>query len=102
MALPVKYSTLALNQLRNWRETDMETYSRIWKMITQISDSKGTVKGIGKPEFLKGDMSGYRANRITKEDRMIYRVHNDQVFIVSLKGHYNTKVKGYKKALLEE
>lgn len=45
--------------------------------------------GTGKPEQLKGDLSGYWSRRINREHRIIYRIEEDTVFILSLKGHYN-------------
>ena len=49
--------------------------------------------GTGKPERLKGELQGYWSRRITKADRMVYRIDGDevQVGIVSMKGHYGDK-----------
>ena len=44
-------------------------------------------EGIGKPEPLKHGLSGYWSRRITDEDRMIYKVENDLVFIAQLRYH---------------
>lgn len=49
--------------------------------------------GIGKPERLKGNLSGFWSRRITKADRMVYEINGDTVVvsIISLKGHYSDK-----------
>ncbi len=45
-------------------------------------------KGVGKPEPLKYELSGYWSRRITKEHRFVYAIADNTLLIVSLKGHY--------------
>jgi len=45
-------------------------------------------EGIGKPEKLKHELSGYWSRRISKEHRIIYQVIDNRILIHSLKGHY--------------
>lgn len=45
--------------------------------------------GIGKPEPLKGDMSGFWSRRIDAENRLVYRIRAEVLEIVSCKGHYD-------------
>lgn len=45
-------------------------------------------EGIGKPEPLKADLSGYWSRRITQEHRLVYSVENDEITIVSCRFHY--------------
>lgn len=49
--------------------------------------------GTGKPEMLRGKLSGYWSRRITKADRIVYHFNGDRVTvsIVSMKGHYGDK-----------
>ena len=49
---------------------------------------RGNFDGIGKPEPLKGDMSGYWSRRIDDVNRLVYRINGDVMEIVSCKGHY--------------
>ena len=46
--------------------------------------------GIGKPEPLKYDLSGYWSRRINSEHRIVYRVHDDliEVYVLSIRYHY--------------
>lgn len=44
--------------------------------------------GIGKPEALKHELTGYWSRRINREHRLIYKVMNQAIIIHSLKGHY--------------
>jgi len=47
--------------------------------------------GIGNPEALKFELSGFWSRRINQKDRMIYKVEEDivTVFVISAMGHYN-------------
>jgi len=47
-------------------------------------------QGTGKPEMLKGDLTGYWSRRINREHRLVYSIDDDTitVCIVSAKGHY--------------
>jgi toxin YoeB len=49
--------------------------------------------GIGKPEKLKFDLTGYWSRRINKKDRLVYRIENEiiTVTVVSAIGHYGDK-----------
>jgi len=46
--------------------------------------------GIGQPEQLKYELTGYWSRRIDKKNRMIYRIEEEQitVIVVSALGHY--------------
>ena len=62
-----------------WQMQDKKTLKRIHMLLKDIE--RGNFDGIGKPEPLKGDMSGFWSRRI-------YRIHGDVMEIVSCKGHY--------------
>ncbi|RDC54880.1 Txe/YoeB family addiction module toxin [Pedobacter chinensis] len=49
--------------------------------------------GVGKPEKLKYEYSGYWSRQINKKDRLIYRINDEviTVFVISAKGHYDDK-----------
>lgn len=51
---------------------------------------KESFTGIGKPEALKGDLQGYWSRRINDEHRMVYKVTNDSLIIISCRSHYNS------------
>ena len=64
------------------------------KIISKKIDKliKDTIRepfdGIGKPEKLKNNLSGYWSRRITKEHRLVYKYENQTLFIVSCRFHY--------------
>lgn len=45
--------------------------------------------GIGKPEPLKGSLSGYWSRRIDDSNRLVYRAENGNLEIISCRGHYD-------------
>ena len=59
---------------------------RIAKLFASME--KTPTQGIGKPEPLKHDLSGYWSRRIDRENRLVYRVDENIIWVISLKGHY--------------
>jgi toxin YoeB len=45
-------------------------------------------RGIGKPEPLKGELSGYWSRRINDEHRLVYEVSETALTIISCRYHY--------------
>ena len=75
-------------------KTDKRQTCKINSLIEDIQ-LNGAEKGIGKPEALKGELSGYYSRRIDKKNRLIYYVYNDgedKVLVISsCIGHYDDK-----------
>ena len=69
-----------------WQMQDKKTLKRINVLLKDIE--RGNFDGIGKPEPLKGDMSGFWSRRIDDVNRLVYRIRGDVAEIVSFKGHY--------------
>ncbi len=69
-----------------WQSQDKKTLKRINMLIKDIE--RGNFEGIGKPEPLKGDFSGFWSRRIDEVNRLVYRVNGDILEIISCKGHY--------------
>lgn len=56
----------------------------------QIRDvERDPFHGIGKPEPLKGDLSGFWSRRIDDTNRLVYRIRDEVLEILSCKGHYH-------------
>jgi toxin YoeB len=68
---------------------DIPSINRILKILNELKEHPFT--GIGKPEELKYELSGYWSRRINKKDRLIYQVQEDivTVYVVSAMGHYS-------------
>ena len=69
-----------------WQKTDKKTLKQINKLIKDIQRNK--YEGLGKPEVLKHNLSGYWSRRITNEHRIVYKIENDSVLIAQLRYHY--------------
>ena len=71
-----------------WQTDDRKTLKRINALIKDIRRGEGG--GIGKPELLKGDLSGWASRRITDEHRLVYRADDakDELEILSCRYHY--------------
>lgn len=69
-----------------WQKQDKKTLKRINTLLKDIE--RGNFEGNGKPEPLKGDLSGLWSRRIDEVNRLVYRLRGDVMEIVSCKGHY--------------
>ncbi len=69
-----------------WQKTDKKTLKRINKLIKDIQPNK--YEGIGKPEALKHNLSGFWSRRITNEHRIVYKIENNSILIAQLRYHY--------------
>ena len=70
-----------------WQTQDKKMLKRINQLLKDISRSN--FEGIGKPEPLKGDFSGFWSRRIDQEHRLVYRIKDGFLEILSCKGHYD-------------
>ena len=82
----ITFTTDAFNDFQSWSKEDKKVFSKIVSLIKDVERSP--FKGIGKPEPLKHDFSGYWSRRITQEHRLVYKVEKDTIFIASCKFHY--------------
>ncbi|WP_283710711.1 Txe/YoeB family addiction module toxin [Pseudoalteromonas prydzensis] len=69
-----------------WQTQDKKTLKRINKLINDVKRSP--FEGIGKPEPLKENLSGFWSRRIDDTNRLIYVVDNQAVTIISCRYHY--------------
>ena len=59
---------------------------RINRMIEEAA--RDPAVGIGKPERLSHNLSGYWSRRITDEHRLVYQIRDDEVIVVQARYHY--------------
>lgn len=69
-----------------WQNQDKKTLKRINAIVKDIQRER--YAGIGKPEPLTGNLSGWWSRRIDEENRIVYKEENGAVIIASCKGHY--------------
>ena len=72
-----------------WQTQDKRTLKRINQLLRDIL--RYGYDGIGKPEPLKGDLSGLWSRRIDESNRIVYRVKEDVIEIVQCGSHYRDK-----------
>lgn len=69
-----------------WQTQDRKTLKRINKLITDTLRSP--FEGLGKPEALKENLSGFWSRRIDDTNRLVYAVDDDAITIISCRYHY--------------
>lgn len=69
-----------------WQTNDKKILKRINQLLKDICRSP--FKGIGKPEPLKGNLTGFWSRRINDEHRIVYIVEERAIIIFSCRGHY--------------
>ena len=69
-----------------WQSQDKKTLKRINLLLADIQRNNFT--GIGKPEPLKENLTGFWSRRIDDSNRLVYKIENNQIEIIQCKGHY--------------
>jgi toxin YoeB len=69
-----------------WQQNDKSTLKKINLLIKDIQRSP--FKGLGSPEPLKHNYSGYWSRRITQEHRVVYKIKDNHIVIVQCRYHY--------------
>ncbi len=72
-----------------WQENDKNILKRINKLILDIE--RNGYDCIGKPEALKGNLSGLYSVRIDGKNRLVFRISNGVIEIAQCKTHYGDK-----------
>jgi toxin YoeB len=70
-----------------FQQNDRKLLQRINQLIQE--STRTLFAGTGKPEPLKANLSGYWSRRINSEHRLVYRVADTKIVIVSCRFHYN-------------
>ena len=70
-----------------WQTEDKKTLKKINTLLKDI-DRNGN-EGIGKPEPLIGNLSGFWSRRINEKDRLIYKIDEYNIYILSCRYHYS-------------
>ncbi|RYY05947.1 MAG: Txe/YoeB family addiction module toxin [Sphingobacteriaceae bacterium] len=82
----VQFSDTALKELHLYKFGNQKLVFKIFELITDIQKTPFT--GLGKPEPLVGNLSGFWSRRITDEHRLIYTVKESIITIIGCYGHY--------------
>jgi toxin YoeB len=82
----IQWDLDAWNDYLYWQANDKRLLRRINELIRDMV--RNPFEGIGKPEKLKGNLSGFLSRRIDSEHRLVYVVDEKVIYIISCKGHY--------------
>lgn len=72
--------------LNYWLNYDQKVAKRLLRLINECR--KTPFEGIGKPEPLRENYSGYWSRRITEEHRLVYKASADELWIAQARYHY--------------
>lgn len=84
--MKILFHEKAFDEYLYWQKNDKKTLKRLNNIIKDII--RNPYEGLGKPEPLRYALQGYWSRRITLEDRIIYKVENDNLIIISCAKHY--------------
>lgn len=76
----------AFDDFNDWKKVNNKVYTRLVRLIKDVL--RDPFSGIGKPEPLKHDLAGLWARRMTDEHRLVYKVTDQEIVIVSCRYHY--------------
>jgi len=72
-----------------WQTQDRRTLKKINRLLQDIE--RNGYNGIGKPEPLKGDLSGFWSVKIDDKNRIIFRIESGNIEIIQCGSHYRDK-----------
>lgn len=87
--MKINFTEIAWQDYIYWQGQDKKTIKRINQLIQDIDRNHN--EGIGKPEALKGNLSGWWSRRVDDKNRLVYRIQNNIIEIAQCKGHYDDK-----------
>ena len=82
----LSWTDAALSDYVYWQTQDKKTLKRINKLI--VETKRSPIEGIGKPEALKENLSGFWSRRIDETNRLLYAVDDNVLTIISCRYHY--------------
>jgi toxin YoeB len=85
--MKIIFSKNSFEDYISWQNEDKKILNRINQLIKDIQ--RTPFQGIGNPEPLKYDLSGFWSRRIDREHRLVYQVIDQDILIYSCKYHYN-------------
>ncbi|MGE9266629.1 MAG: Txe/YoeB family addiction module toxin [Verrucomicrobiales bacterium] len=72
-----------------WQKHDRKVLKRLNELIRDTR--RNPFDGLGKPEALKANLSGWWSRRITQEHRLVYKIEGDALIIMQCRFHYDHK-----------
>ncbi len=82
----ITFKPTAWQQYIFWQANDKAVFKKLNTLIKECQ--RHPFEGTGKPEPLKGDLSGYWSRRITREHRLVYKASDTELVIIQCRYHY--------------
>ena len=82
----ISFEPSAFDDFNEWAIANKKVYQRIVSLIKDIR--RNPYQGLGKPEALKYELQGYWSRRIDDEHRLVYKIQDNRLIIISCKYHY--------------
>ena len=86
MTRRLTFTTDAWDDYLYWQSQDKKTLKRINQLLRDVSREPFT--GIGKPEPLRENLTGYWSRRIDDTNRLVYAVEEQAIIVVACRYHY--------------
>lgn len=84
--MTVAFAQKSWDDYNYWLEHGKKIFERLRRLIKEtLRDPYG---GIGKPEPLKNNLKGYWSKRINDEHRLVYKIEDQQLVIISCRFYY--------------
>jgi toxin YoeB len=84
--MKVVFADRAWEDFTYWIEHDRKIAARIVRLIKDIE--REPFEGLGKPEPLRHDLTGFWSRRITEEHRLVYAVDKEKILIAQARYYY--------------
>jgi toxin YoeB len=82
----ISFESSAFDDFNDWVNVNKQYHKRIINLIKDIT--RNPYQGLGKPEPLKHELQGYWSRRINDEHRLVYKIEENRLIILSCKYHY--------------
>ena len=82
----IVFSSQGWEDYLHWQANDPKLLSRVNGLIKECA--RTPFQGTGKPEPLRGSLSGSWSRRLTQEHRLVYRTEGDDLLIAQCRYHY--------------
>jgi toxin YoeB len=83
----IQFTKEAWEHYLYWQKIDKAKLKKINELLKECL--RHPYEGTGKPEPLKKNLAGFWSRRISDEDRLVYRVENEILYIISCRFHYD-------------
>ena len=85
--MPIRFEETAWEDYLYWQSNSRQTLKRVNQLIKDIQRSP--FDGIGKPEALRHQLSGFWSRRIDDANRLVYCVDGEDLVIIACRYHYD-------------